>query len=317
MSNLRRPPSSIDIVIPVYNEQSNIPELLSRLETSLGGQNYRVLFVDDGSSDSSLQVMRDAGAKNSKVQFISLSRNFGHQSALRAGLDRSTAEVVISMDCDLQQPPSLLPKMLERWREGFDVVYAVRNSSKSLSFKSFTSGFFYAVINSLSDTKVPNGAADFRLLDRKLVDVIKNLAESGLFLRGIVPWLGFKQYAIEYDEAERYTGETKYSLRKMIRLARDGITSFSVKPLRLSMFLGAAISSLAFLYAAYGVYIRLFTDQAVSGWTSILVSILLLGGLQLLMLGIIGEYLGRLFIQSMRRPSYIVAETSAGLTKAD
>ncbi len=307
---MRKNDFKISIVIPVLNEELNIAELFSKLKPFLETYfNYEVIFVDDGSTDNTLKIINDLRNKNDKVKYLSFSRNFGHQNALRAGMRYTTGGCVISMDADIQHPPELIPKMIKKWQEGYEIVYTVRkDSNKNSFFKKKTSDIFYGILSRLSDVRVPKGAADFRLLDRSVVDIISQLKENTLFLRGMIAWLGFKQYAIEYNPGERFAGETKYSIRKMVSLALNGITSFSIRPLRLATYLGFTIASLSFLYAAYAVYLKIFTDKVISGWTSVLVSVLFLSGIQLITFGIMGEYIGKLFIESKGRPSYIIKE---------
>ncbi len=307
---MRKNDFKISIVIPVLNEELNIAELFSKLKPFLETYfNYEVIFVDDGSTDNTLKIINDLRNKNDKVKYLSFSRNFGHQNALRAGMRYTTGGCVISMDADMQHPPELIPKMIKKWQEGYEIVYTVRkDSNKNSFFKKKTSDIFYGILSRLSDVRVPKGAADFRLLDRSVVDIISQLKENTLFLRGMIAWLGFKQYAIEYNPGERFAGETKYSIRKMVSLALNGITSFSIRPLRLATYLGFTIASLSFLYAAYAVYLKIFTDKVISGWTSVLVSVLFLSGIQLITFGIMGEYIGKLFIESKGRPSYIIKE---------
>lgn len=300
----------VSVVVPALNEERNIPMVCARLQAVLSRcPDYEILFVDDGSEDGSLNALRAAHRCDRRVRYLSLSRNFGHQQALKAGLDHATGDCVISLDCDLQHPPELIPEMVAKWLEGCDVVYARRQDDPNLSvFKRVTSRTFYALINRLSDVRIDPGAADYRLLDRRVVDVIKPIADHFLFLRGLVAWVGFRQAAISYAPQERVWGASKYGLRRMLRFAVDGITSFSIRPLQLSTTLGATICSFAFLYACYAVLMKLLTNRTVAGWTSVLVSVLFLGGAQLMMMGILGTYLGRLFVGSRCRPSYVVKE---------
>ena len=300
----------LSIVIPAYNEQGNIVPLYTALSKCLAlYKNYEIIFVDDGSSDKTLDNIKDIARSDPEVKYIALSRNFGHQNALKAGLDRTAGDCIITMDADLQHPVELIEKLVDRWRDGYDVIYTVRVNEKNVSLlKRFTSKIFYKTMNALSDTHLQEGTADFRLLDRKVVEFIKALRENYLFLRGIVAWAGFKQTWVEYTPNQRYSGTTKYSLRKMFRFASAGITSFSMKPLRLSIFFGFAIGLAAFVYGIYAVLASLLTNKTVPGWTSVIVSSLFIGGIQLFMMGIIGEYLGKLFLENKRRPNYIVKE---------
>jgi dolichol-phosphate mannosyltransferase len=305
-------PFKVSVVVPAFNEEGNIPLVCSRLRAILSQYpEYEVLFVDDGSSDATLQKLRDVHAADPNVSYLSFSRNFGHQQALKAGLDHADGDCIISLDCDLQHPPELIPQLIDKWLEGYDIVYTQRQDDPKLSlFKRMSSRAFYTLINHLSDVQIDPGAADFRLLDRKVVALIKPLSDHFLFMRGLIAWLGFRQYAISYVPDERAWGDSKYSLGRMIRFAINGVTSFSVKPLQLSTAFGALISLLAFLYACYAIVIHFVTNRTVEGWTSVLVSVLFLSGIQLLMIGILGSYLGRLFVTSKSRPAYVIKETS-------
>lgn len=302
----------VSIVLPAFNEEGNIPAVYNRLQHILSQYiDYEILFVDDGSNDETLEVLKAMHLGDSRVRYLSLSRNFGHQQALKAGLDHAEGDCVISLDCDLQHPPELIPKMITRWMEGYDVVYTRRQDDPKVSgFKRATSRLFYLLINQLADVHIDAGAADYRLLDRKVVAVIKPISDHFLFMRGLVAWLGFRQSTIEYVPDERAWGASKYTFRRMMRLAVDGITSFSVRPLYLSTTLGAGISFLALVYACYAIVMRLATQRVVEGWTSVLVSVLFLGGAQLMTIGILGLYVGRLFVGSKSRPAYIVKDKS-------
>jgi len=300
----------ISLIIPVYNEQENIPVVFDRVSSVLVGESFEVIFIDDGSTDHSLKVLQGLSEKSVFLKVISFSRNFGHQSALKAGLDYAQGNCVISLDCDLEHPPHYLTEMLSLWRQGADVVITQREQSLNLSFfKRVTSKGFYSAIRFLSDIPIDPGTADFRLLDRRVVESCKSITENELFWRGIIPWLGFKTKTIRYSQAKRQHGESKYTLTKMIKLSVVGITSFSVKPLHLSLYFGAALSVFSFIYLAYAIYVRLFTNLTLSGWASVIASILLIGGVQLVILGVFGIYLGKLFIQAKGRPQYIVRET--------
>jgi len=302
----------ISIVIPTFNEEGNIEILYQKIIESfelIAHSNFEIIYVNDGSSDSSLEKIKYLSQIDSRVKFISFSRNFGHQNALKAGLDYVDGNAVISMDADLQHPPELIPEMIRLWKEGNEVVYSIRKDGKELSFfKKMTSKLFYKMVNYLSDTKLEEGTADFRLLDRKVVNTLSNYNESNLFFRGIIPTLGFKQIGIPYHPHERFSGTTKYSFSKMLKFALTGITSSSAKPLYFSIYLGLFFAVIAFLYGIYAIYVSLFTNDAVLGWTSLIASILFIGGLQLIMMGIVGVYLGKLFTQSKNRPNYIIDE---------
>lgn len=302
----------VSVIIPILNEDGNIGVLVQRVITVLEKYpNYELLFVDDGSTDDTLNIIRKLREQNRKIHYLSFSRNFGHQNALRAGLDFATGDCVISMDGDLQHPPELIPKLVEKWREGCDVVYTIRKDDPKIPYmKRKTASAFYGFMNRFSDIKIDRGAADFRLMDRSVVEVMKTIKESNLFMRGMISWLGFRQCGIEYMPGERHWGKTKYNMKQIIKFAVDGVTSFSVKPLRLATIAGYVIASLAFLYGVYAIFLKLFTDKAVSGWTSLLAGVLFIGGIQLIMIGILGEYVGKLFIESKKRPNYIIKEKS-------
>jgi dolichol-phosphate mannosyltransferase len=237
---------------------------------------------------------------------IEFSRNFGHQAAICAGLDIANGDAVVMLDADLQHPPELIPTLVEKWRQGFEVAYTVRNyPSNTPILKKITATLFYRLINVLSNVQIPENAADFRLLDKKVVLQLRSLKEGAKFIRGLICWAGFTKCEVRFDAAPRHAGESKYSLLKMIRFAFDGITSFSTFPLKIATFLGVIVSAASFSYAIYAIYIRLFTSTAVPGWTSVLVAVLFLGGIQLLCLGVIGEYLGRVHNETKARPVYI------------
>lgn len=302
----------ISIIVPVLNEEGNILELTNRLiELTKKYKNYEIIYVDDGSSDNSLDIIKNLRKTNKHIHYLSFSRNFGHQNALKAGIDCATGDCVISIDGDLQHPPELIPVMIEKWKEGFDVVYTLRKDYPKIPLlKKITTRLFYKIMNKFSDISIDQGTADFRLLDKKIVDILRTMNEKFLFFRGMIRWLGFKQTSIEYVPDERYHGRSKYSAIKMMRLAITGITSFSVRPLRISTMVGSLIALVAFIYGIYALYIKLFTNKSVQGWTSVLVTVTFIGGIQLIMIGILGEYLGKLFIESKKRPNYIIKESS-------
>lgn len=302
----------LSIVVPVYNEKENLEHLYERLKTVLAplGHSYELIFVDDGSSDSTLDVLKSFQKQDGNVRILSFSRNFGHQIALTAGLDYASGKAVISLDADLQHPPELIPELVKRWKDGYDVVYTVRMDSGDTSwFKRITSKVFYRLMNFFSHTHIPEGGADFRLLNRRAVDTLKNIRERNRMLRGLVGWIGFNQIALPYQAAPRRGGAPKYSLLRMARLAMDGLTSFSSAPLYLATIFGFIVSIFSFLYAAYVLYARFFTDMTVPGWTSLVVVVLFLGGVQLICLGIMGEYIGKIYSEMKNRPLYLVRES--------
>jgi dolichol-phosphate mannosyltransferase len=302
----------LSVVIPAFDEEGNLHELTGKLVPILEVyRDYEIIFVDDGSKDRTLEILKELHRENQRVRYLSLSRNFGHQNALKAGLDHASGDCVITMDADLQHPPELIPQLVEKWLEGYEIVYTTRKDDPNLSFsKRKTSGLFYRLMNRISDVHIDKGASDYRLLDRSVVEVLKNINEYYLFFRGMTAWIGFKQCAVEFTPAQRFAGETKYSFRSMLGFALTGITSFSLKPLRVSVFLGLLFAIMAFIYGIYAIAMKLFTDQTIPGWTSVLASVLFIGGIQLIVLGIIAEYIGKLFIESKRRPHYIVKEKS-------
>lgn len=302
----------VSIVIPAYNEAENIPVIIKEINLVFTSLNYRheIIFVDDGSSDNSLEVIKKEANNNPGIYFLEFSRNFGHQLAVKAGMDAALGDCVISMDADLQHPPEVLVEMLQKWEEGYEIVYTVREEDKNLpKRKRHTSNLFYKSLNSLSDIELEPGSADFRLLDQKVVSVFRNFYESEPFLRGLVKWLGFRQYALRYEPSKRHAGESKYTHKKMFRLALHGITSFSVKPLYMAIYLGFAFSMLSILYIPYVVY-ALYTQTEVPGWASVLMSVVFFGGIQLTILGIIGIYIGKMFMQSKNRPNYIIRSSN-------
>lgn len=311
---------SLTVVIPVYNEEENLQPLVRTLMEVLAGQPaFTILFVDDGSGDGSLALLKKMAAQDKHIAYLSLSRNFGHQAALRAGLEVAQGDCVVTMDGDFQHPPELIPSMIEAYRKGFDIVATRRldaapDGDKGLApGKRLGSRLFYALMKVLGDVKIEPGSADFRLLSRRAVKALLSMPERTLFLRGAVPWIGFPSTELSYRPGNRRSGETKYSFSAMLSFALDGITSFSVKPLRLASMFGCLISAAGFSYALYALIVRLFTDKTVEGWTSLLISVLIIGGIQLIFMGIIGEYLGKLFLEAKHRPHYLVKERSPGL----
>ena len=302
----------ISIVIPVCNEQANIATVIAALESAFQSlpYNYTVTFIDDGSNDGTLEEIKAQAITNKQIFFISLARNFGHQNALKAGLDLADGDCVIMMDGDMQHPPDLIPEMLQLWEAGHDIVYTIRNDHKEIPLmKRKTSDMFYNLINNLSDIELEPGTADFRLMDKKVVEIFRAFKETDLFMRGLVKWMGFRQIGIEYDPAQRTKGKSKYTLKKMIRFALQGITSFSTRPLYIAAYLGFIFSLVSLLYIPYIIYSYYF-GQIISGWASVIATIAFFGGLQLMILGIIGMYLGKLFMQSKQRPHYIVKESN-------
>lgn len=301
---------SFSIVIPCFNEEQNIAPLYEALLKALPGfQDFEIIFIDDGSKDATLDVITRLRSGDDRVKFISFSRNFGHQFAIKAGIDHASGDCVITMDADLQHPPEVIPELIQKWREGNKIVHTKRRNNKKYPFlKRVTTNAFYTATSWVSDVRIEEGLADFRLIDRDIVNLLRPVDDNFLFLRGLLPWLGFPNAVVHFDINARYAGATKYTFRKMMGLAINGITSFSIKPLRVSTFTGLTISFLAFLYALYAIYAKFFRNDVVEGWTSVLVAVLFIGGIQLIMIGIIGEYLGKLFMQNKGRPQYIIRE---------
>jgi dolichol-phosphate mannosyltransferase len=307
--------SKISIVIPAYNESGNIESVFEAISKTmsqeLANYTYEIIFVDDGSTDNTLDIVKKLASVNPCAKYLSFSRNFGHQNALRAGLDHADGVCVISMDADLQHPPDFIPMMIEKWLDGVEIVYTRRKSSKETSLlKRTTSSFFYRVFNLLANIGAESGTADFRLLDRKVVEVLRSIQETHLFLRGMISWLGFNQAVIDYEVQERHSGRSKYSPRRMIGLGVDGVLAFSVRPLYLSILIGLFSAGVAVLYALYALFMVLFTDKTVPGWASVIMSVFFMGGVQLLMFGILGGYVGRMYEEVKQRPRYIITETN-------
>jgi dolichol-phosphate mannosyltransferase len=303
----------ISILIPVFNEEGNVPAIIKAVQTVFAGiaYDFEIVFVNDGSADNSLSIIKKIAETQNNIFYISFSRNFGKDNALLAGLKYSKGDAIITIDADLQHPPEMIPGMLELWEQGNDIVYTYREDKNihASNFNQFTSKMFYRIVNNLSDVELEDGIADYRLLDKKVVNVLNNLHEDRPFFRGLVKWVGFQQKGIPYTPNPRIAGESKYSTKALTRLALQGITSFSVKPLTIAIYLGLTFSVLSTLYIPY-VLISLYKGLAISGWTSIIVTIAFFGGLQLMILGILGIYLGKLFMQSKQRPHFIIKESN-------
>ena len=302
----------IDIVVPCYNESEKIRPLYEAIKEvfakELPDYDFNLLLVNDGSHDSSLLVLQQLAKEDNRVKYLSFSRNFGHQLAVKAGLDHAFAPAVISMDADLQHPPALIPTLIRKWEEGAQVVATLRTYPEEISKKKRKSSQqFYKLLNLLSDIEIKEGSADFRLLDQAVVEVIRHMRENEPFLRGMVPWVGFTQVYVPYTAQARYAGETKYTIKKMFQLALSGVTSFSVKPLYFAVFLGFFFSLLSVLYVPYVIY-SFLNGSEISGWASLIMTIVFFGGLQLIILGIIGVYIGKIFTQTKERPAYIIQE---------
>jgi glycosyltransferase involved in cell wall biosynthesis len=302
----------LSVVIPCFNEEVVLRathERLSNVVLGLSEFDYELIFVNDGSWDQTQQILGQLQLSDSHVRVLRLSRNFGHQIAVTAGLEQAGGDAVVVIDADLQDPPEVIPQMLSLWREGNDVVYGIRLEREGEStFKLWTAKVFYRLINRLSETKMPLDAGDFRLLDRKVVEVIKAMPERARFLRGMVSWAGFRQVSIPYDRAARHAGDSKYPLAKMIHFAMDGIISFSLVPLKLAIWTGFLAIWIAVAGIVVAILDRILEKGLARGWASLFVAVLFMGGVQLVSLGIIGEYLGRIYTEVKRRPLYVVQE---------
>ena len=303
--------STVSVVVPVFNEEATLDALVARLERALegAGLDYEVVFVNDGSRDRSAEMLRAHHARNPRLKCIMLSHNFGHQVAVTCGLDHAQGDAVIVMDGDLQDPPEVLPGLIARWRDGFDVVYAVRRRRKEGWAKVLAYKAFYWVLHRVSYLDIPLDSGDFSLMDRRVVDLLAAMPERNRFVRGLRTWVGLRQTGFEYERDARYAGESKYSFTKLLRLAFDGLVSYSFAPLRLVSNLGMLVSLSALLYMVYLLAARLFGDMTIQGWTSTVVIVLFLGGIQLLSLGIIGEYIGRIFDEVKQRPQYVIGDS--------
>ncbi|MFA6432054.1 MAG: glycosyltransferase family 2 protein [Candidatus Margulisiibacteriota bacterium] len=296
----------LSIIVPVYNEEGNLEELYRRIKSSLT-HSHEIIFIDDGSNDNSFKTLSSLHEKDPVVKVIRFSRNFGHMFALSAGLDFAAGEAAITLDADLQHPPEIIPKLIQKWEDGYDIVNTIRKETKDADLiKEQGANLFYWLANKMTKNKLSPGSADFRLLNRKAVDSLNQFHERARFLRGLISYVGFNQAFIEYKAEARTAGKSKYSFHKMLSFALDGITSFSTFPLRLATYLGLATAFLAFVYLIYAIFVRMFTNQAIEGWASVLTAVLFIGGIQLIFLGIIGEYLGRVYEETKGRPLYII-----------
>ncbi len=300
----------LSIVAPVFNEEGTVDELVRRLtDATLPLGPFEIVIVDDGSTDGTWERLQALAAERSNLRLVRLSRNFGHQIALTAGLDDARGDAVVCIDGDLQDPPEVIPELVAKWHEGYDVVYGVRERREGETrFKLVTAALFYMGINRLSPVDIPAQAGDFRLLSRRALDALLGMPERARFLRGMTSWIGFRQIGVPYAREARFAGSTKYPLRRMLRFASDAVTSFSTVPIRFVTALGFMTVVLCLVALAWTLYLRLFTEQTVAGWTSVVVVVLFLGGVQLVSLGIIGQYVGRIFDEVKGRPLYIVEE---------
>lgn len=296
----------ISLVVPCYQEAETIALFVDAIDTHLSGHRIEMVFVNDGSPDATLQILLDLSLRDARVVVVNLSRNFGKEIAMTAGLEHATGDVVVPMDADLQDPPEVIPAFLERWRDGYDVVYGLRSDRASDTLaKRTTAGLFYRFFNRLSQTEVPPDAGDFRLMDRVVVDAIKLLPERSRFMKGLFAWVGFPSVGVGYVRPERAAGETSFNYWRLWNFALDGIVSFSTLPLRIWTYIGSLVAVMSVLYATVIVVRTLIFGRDVPGYASIMVAVLFLGGVQLMSLGVIGEYLSRLFLETKRRPLYL------------
>ena len=301
----------VSVVIPMYYEEEVANECYNRMKnvlSKLDNYSYEIIFVNDGSKDKTLEILTNICDADKNVKVLSFSRNFGHQAAVTAGIKYVTGDVVLIIDADLQDPPELLPEMLKLWEDGNEVIYGKRKSRKGESkFKLLTAKMFYNTLNALSDVDIPKDTGDFRLVDRKVIDVINTLPEHNKFLRGLFSWVGFEQYAFEYERQERFAGKTKYPLKKMLKLAGDGIISFSTKPLKILGGLGILAIFVSFIILIYALISYIFNlNNLTPGWTSLMVAITFFSGVQLVSLWISSEYIGRIYDETKQRPQYII-----------
>lgn len=302
----------LSVIVPMYNEEAVIPATYSRLKEVLDGlkESYEIIFINDGSRDKTREMLMEICENDKTVKLIDFARNFGHQVAITAGMDYAAGDCMVIIDGDLQDPPELIPKMIELWRSGYEVVYGKRVSRQGETFfKKATAKIYYRLLRSLTDVNIPVDTGDFRLIDRKVCEALKQLPERSRYVRGLMSWVGFKQIPIEFERSERFAGETKYPLKKMLKLAMDGIMSFSYKPLKLSSWIGSLLSIFSFIYLIIVLLQKIFfPESAQSGWASLIAVSLFFNGITLLMLGIMGEYIGRIYDEAKGRPLYIIKE---------
>lgn len=303
----------ITVIIPVYNEEDNINMLHERLASVLSQltDQYEMIFINDGSRDNSMQMIKALSKEHQEVRYIDFSRNFGHQIAVTAGLDKSNGKAVVIIDADLQDPPELIIEMYKKMQEGFQVVYAKRKQRKGESlFKLWTAKLFYRILSKITSISIPVDTGDFRIMDRKIVNILKEMPEKNKYLRGQISWIGFNQTYVEYERQERQAGETGYTFRKMLHFALDGITGFSDLPLKIVTYFGFIVSIFAFFVMLYALYSRYIIEDYVPGWASLMIVILFIGGIQMIAIGIIGEYLSRMNNNIRNRPLYIIRDTN-------
>jgi len=303
--------SVYSIVVPVFNEEEVLNEFYKRLTIAMDKlkEKYEIIFVNDGSTDNSLEIMKKLHSNDKRIKIISFSRNFGHQMAITAGIDYASGEAVVTIDADLQDPPEMIPELIKKWKEGYDVVYGVRKKREGESFfKKATASIFYRLLNRVTDINIPLDAGDFRLMDRKVVNNLKQIREKNRYIRGLTSWIGFKQIGVLYKREKRFAGYTKYPLRKMLKFAFNAIFSFTNFPLKIATYFGFLVAGLSFLYLIYVLILKIFMNATIQGWASLIVAVLFLGGVQLICIGIIGEYIGRIGEEVKKRPLYIIEE---------
>lgn len=301
----------LSVVIPIFNEEPNIELLYLRLRKVLESIPYAwdLIFVNDGSRDNSGKIVKELRIKDRRIKYIEFSRNFGHQVAVTAGVNHASGDMIVIIDADLQDPPELIVEMVKKWEEGYEVVYAKRKKRKGETwFKLWTARLFYRLLRKITNFDIPLDTGDFRLIDKKVAENLRNMPERSRFIRGMVAWSGFRTIGIEYERDERHAGETKYPFKKMLRFAIDGITSFSYFPLQLASYLGIFFAILSFIFMVIALYLHFFTQKTIQGWTSTIIAVLFIGGIQLFTLGIIGEYLARIGIDVKQRPIYVIRE---------
>lgn len=310
----------VSYVFPIYNESGNIPLLYQTMKELLAKNtkyDYELIFINDGSKDNSLSLLLEVQKKDDRVVLLDFARNYGHQIAVTAGLDHAQGDAVIIMDSDMQDPPRVSFELIKKWEEGYNVVYAQRRTRKDTFFKKLTADLFYRLLHRIAEINIPRNTGDFRLIDRCVVDELKKFNEHNRFLRGMVSFVGFKQAAVLFDRDERHSGETGYPLKKMLKFAADGVLSFSTAPLRLISSLGYFVAGLSLLGIIYALALRIFfPDLTVEGWTFIVIAILFIGGIQLIMLGILGGYIGRIYTEALNRPLYAIARTYSSKNKS-
>ena len=305
--------TAISVIIPIYNEENNIPTLYKRLLAVIQKmqKSYEFIFINDGSKDQSISIIKRLSSDDSNIKYIDFSRNFGHQVAVTAGLDKAIGEAVVIIDADLQDPPELIELMYQKMQEGYQVVYAKRKKRKGEGFlKKWTAKVFYRILTKITSISIPVDTGDFRIMDQKIVKILRQMPEKNKFLRGQISWIGFNQTYIEYERDGRTAGNTGYTYRKMLRFALDGVTAFSDLPLKIVTYFGLMVSIFAFLVTIYALYSRFVLQDYVQGWTSLMISILFIGGVQMIAVGIIGEYLSRMNHNVRNRPLYIIKETN-------